>query len=125
MDENGERVYDLIVGKDRKSPLLGRAGISLCSPGAAVPIRELNEYLRRQSVLGNRLTELASGYEPGALRVGVEQSIIDVVKYNKDVIGLGEKESVPIRFVFREPMPNDQQLLQHRKRLLPVTEPRP
>lgn len=41
MDENGKRVYDLIVGKDRTSPLLGPAGVSLYSPGAAVPIHEL------------------------------------------------------------------------------------
>jgi 4-carboxymuconolactone decarboxylase len=119
MDENGKRVYVLIVGKDRTSPLLGPAGVSLYSPGAAVPIRELNEYLRQKGVLGSRLTEIAilvaareidqqyewSGHEPGALRVGVEQSIIDVVKYDKEVAGLGEKESVIIRFgrqLFRE-----------------------
>jgi len=119
MDDNGKRVYDLIVGKDRTSPLLGPAAVSLYSPGAAVPIHELNEYFRRQGVLGSRLTELAilvaareidqqyewSGHEPGALRVGVEQSVIDIIKYNKDVAGLGEKESVIIRFgrqLFRE-----------------------
>jgi 4-carboxymuconolactone decarboxylase len=119
MDENGKRVYDSIAGNNKTAPLTGPAAVSLYSPGVAAPIRELNDYLRTKGVLGGRLTELAilvaareidqqyewSGHEPAALRVGVEQSIIDVIKYNKDFTGLGEKESVIIRFgrqLFRE-----------------------
>ena len=121
MDENGKRVYDFSAGGAGKvAQPTGPGAIALYSPGAAEPMRRLNEYLRREgSLLGNRLTELAilvaareidqqyvwSAHEPAALRAGVAQPVIDVIKYGKDVSGLGEKETVIIRFgrqLFRE-----------------------
>ena len=38
-----------------------------------------------------------SAHEPAALKAGIAQPVIDVVKYNKDVSGVGEKETVVIR----------------------------
>ena len=119
MDENGKRVYDMVAGKDRTTPLLGPGAISFYSPRVAEPMHALNDYLRRESVIGNRFFELCaliaarefdqqyewSGHEPGALRVGLEQKVIDVVKYNKDVAGLSERDSTIIRLgrqLFRE-----------------------
>lgn len=113
MDENGKQVYDHVAGGAGKiaSPT-GPASIELYSPGAAEPLRTLNEYLRRPgNPLGNSITELAilvaaregdsqyiwSAHEPAALKAGVAQPVIDVIKYNKDVSGVGEKEAVVIR----------------------------
>ena len=113
MDEKGKQVYDHVAGGAGKiaSPT-GPASIELYSPGAAEPLRTLNEYLRRQgNLLGNSITELAilvaaregdsqyvwSAHEPAALKAGVAQPVIDVVKYNRDVAGAGEKETVVIR----------------------------
>jgi 4-carboxymuconolactone decarboxylase len=113
MDENGKQVYDHVAGGAGKiaSPT-GPASIELYSPGAAEPLRRLNEYLRRPgNLLGNSITELAilvaaregdsqyvwSAHEPAALKAGIAQPVIDVVKYNKDVSGVGEKETVVIR----------------------------
>ncbi|MBA0087855.1 MAG: hypothetical protein HRJ53_22950, partial [Acidobacteria bacterium Pan2503] len=113
MDEKGKQVYDHVAGGAGKiaSPT-GPASIELYSPGAAEPLRTLNEYLRRQgNLLGNPITELAilvaaregdsqyvwSAHEPAALKAGVAQPVIDVVKYNRDVAGAGEKETVVIR----------------------------
>lgn len=113
MDEKGKQVYDHVAGGSGKiaSPT-GPASIELYSPGAAEPLRTLNEYLRRQgNLLGNPITELAilvaaregdsqyvwSAHEPAALKAGVAQPVIDVVKYNRDVAGAGEKETVVIR----------------------------
>ena len=39
-----------------------------------------------------------SAHEPYGLRQGLEQSVIDVVKYNKDVKGLGDKDATLITF---------------------------
>ena len=39
-----------------------------------------------------------SAHEPAGLRQGLEQSVIDVVKYNKDVAGLAEKDATLITF---------------------------
>jgi|SRR5579872_4729494 len=121
MDENGKRVYDINAGGAGKvAQPTGPSAIALYSPGAAEPLRRLNDYLRREgSVLGNPVTEVAilvaarefnqqyvwSSHEPTALRVGIGQPVIDAIKYGKDVSGLGEKETVVIRLgrqLFRE-----------------------
>jgi 4-carboxymuconolactone decarboxylase len=113
MDAEGKKVYDHIAGGAGKvaSPT-GPASVGLYSPGAAEPLRSLNEYLRRKgNLLGNPITELAilvaaregdsqyvwSAHEPAALKAGITQPVIDVVKYNKEVSGAGEKETVVIR----------------------------
>ena len=46
-----------------------------------------------------------SAHEPAGLRAGLEQSVIDAVKYDRDVKGLAEKDAMLIRFgraLFRE-----------------------
>ena len=121
MDEDGKKVYDLNAGGAGKTVQpTGPGAIALYSPGAAEPLRKLNNYLRRPgNLLGNPITELAilvaaregdsqyiwSAHEPAALKAGITQPVIDVVKYNKDVSGAGEKETVVIRLgrqLFRE-----------------------
>ena len=113
MDENGKKAYDLNAGGPGKiAQPTGPGAISLYSPGASEPLRKLNNYLRRDgNILGNAITELAilvaaregdsqyvwSAHEPAALKAGIAQPVIDLVKYNKDVSGVGEKETVVIR----------------------------
>jgi 4-carboxymuconolactone decarboxylase len=113
LDEDGKKVYDHVAGGTGKtaSPT-GPASVGLYSPGAAEPLRTLNEYLRRKgNLLGTPITELAilvaaregdsqyvwSAHEPAALKAGIPQPVIDVVKYNKAISGAGEKETVVIR----------------------------
>jgi len=121
MDEEGKRVYDLSAGGAGKTVQpTGPGAIALYSPGAAEPLRKLNNYLRRKgNIQGPALTEVAilvaarefdiqyvwSAHDPAALRAGVAQPTIDVIKYGKHVSGLGEKETVIIRMgrqLFRE-----------------------
>ena len=40
-----------------------------------------------------------SAHEPAGLRDGLEQSVIDVVKYDRDVAGLADKDATVIRFL--------------------------
>jgi 4-carboxymuconolactone decarboxylase len=40
-----------------------------------------------------------SAHEPAGLRDGLDQSVIDVVKYDRDVTGLAEKDATVIRFL--------------------------
>lgn len=117
LDAEGKRVWDLIAG-GRGMGKTGPAPVSMYSPGAAEPIHHLNQYLRK-TVAGPRYFELSallaarefdqqyewSGHEPAALRAGLEQSVIDVVKFNKDVAGLPDKDATVIRLgraLFRE-----------------------
>jgi 4-carboxymuconolactone decarboxylase len=112
LDANGKRVWDIVVGPDTKTPQLGPVGISFYSPGIAEQMHYLNEYLRKQSILGRRMTELTiivagremnhqfewAAHSPQAVREGVDQSIINVIKYDKSVSSLGDKDATAIRF---------------------------
>jgi alkylhydroperoxidase family enzyme len=112
LDAEGQRVYDLVVGPGRTTPLLGPGGISLYTPGVAEPMHHLNTYLRQRGVVGPALTEVAilvaaweieqayewSAHEPAARRFGVPEAVIDAIKFDRDVAGLPAKESTIIRF---------------------------
>jgi 4-carboxymuconolactone decarboxylase len=120
MDDKGKKAYDVIAGGPGKTVLpTGPAAIGLYSPGVYEPMRMLNDYLRKDSMLGERLGELAilvaarevdeqyvwGAHEPAALKIGISQTVIDAIKYGREVSGLEEKEAAIIRFgrqLFRE-----------------------
>ena len=105
-----QHVWDYLVGVNGTMPKVGPPPVTIYSPKSAEPIQALNQYLRK-SVVGPRYFELSallaarefdqqyewSGHEPAALRAGLEQSVIDVVKFNRDVTGLAEKDATVIR----------------------------
>jgi 4-carboxymuconolactone decarboxylase len=110
------RVYDAVVGKDangkdRSIPPLGPAATSLYSPGVALPMNQLNQYVRT-SVVGTALYHLCAliaarefdepyewnSHETGAQRANVDQKTIDAVKFNRPLDGLPEKEALVVRF---------------------------
>jgi 4-carboxymuconolactone decarboxylase len=113
MDEDGKRVYDLVMGPQTRTiaGLQGPHGIWMHSPQLGEKLLGASQHLRFHTDLGRRLTELAtlvvareldnqfewSAHEPAALRDGLEPQIIDIVKYRRDPLGLGEKETVIIR----------------------------
>ena len=113
MDEDGKRFYDLVMGPQTRTlaGLQGPYGIWMHSPQLGENLLAASQYLRFQTDLGRRLTELAtlviareldnqfewSAHEPAGLRDGLEPHIIDIVKYRRDPVGLGEKETVIIR----------------------------
>jgi len=118
LDADGRRIWDLIAGASGQIPKTGPAAVTMHSPKAAEPIQLLNQVLRK-TVVGPRYFELSaliaarefdqqyewSGHEPAALRAGLEQSLIDVVKFNRDISGLMEKDATVIRLgraVFRD-----------------------
>jgi 4-carboxymuconolactone decarboxylase len=106
LDENGKRIYDYIRGRNETAPKTGPGGVSLHSPAAAEPIQMLNQALRK-TVIGAKYFEISaliaarefdqqyewSGHEPGALRAGVDQAVIDAIKYNRDLKGLDDKDA--------------------------------
>lgn len=114
MDDLGKKLYDTIVNGQARSiaGLQGPLGIWLHSPRFAEHALPLNYYLRFETDLGRRLTELAilvtareldnqfewTAHEPAALKEGLEPAIIDVVKHRKAVAGLGEKETLIVTF---------------------------
>jgi len=114
MDDYGKRVFDMLADPSRRSlvGLNGPAGIRMYDPRVAEMMNNANLYLRRETGFGDRLTEIAilttaremenqfewSAHEPAGRKAGVEPAIIDVIRFRKPVAGLGEKETLIIRF---------------------------
>ncbi len=108
LDEMGKKAYDNIAGDSRSLVgLQGPNGIRLHSPKLIDGYLAGSLYLRYDTKLGRRLSELAilvtaremnhqfewTAHEPAGQKAGLEQNIIDVVKYRKPILGMGEKEA--------------------------------
>ena len=110
------RVYDAVVGKDpdgkdRATAPMGPAATSLYSPGVALPMNQLNQYLRN-TVVGPAMFQICTliaarefdehyewnSHEAGARRANVDQKTIDAIKFNRPLDGLPEKEALVVRF---------------------------
>jgi len=110
------RVYDAVVGKDadgkeRATPPMGPAATSLYSPGVALPMNQLNQYLRN-TVVGPAMFQLCTliaarefdehyewnSHEAGARRANVDQRTIDAIKFNRLLEGLPDRDALVIRF---------------------------
>jgi 4-carboxymuconolactone decarboxylase len=118
LDAQGQQHYDSVVSPQSRTlvGLRGPSGIWLHSPKLAGFLRAANQYLRFETALDRRLTELAilvvareldnqfewSAHEPAALAEGLDARIIDVVKHRKPFgrLGkqLGKREAVIIAF---------------------------
>lgn len=111
LDAEGRRSFEVINGNDTQIPRLGPPANSLYSPAAAEPYDVLNQRLRK-TVVGPAFFEISTlvpareynqqyewtGHEIGAQRAGVDQKVIDVIKYDRPVTGLPEKEATVIEF---------------------------
>jgi 4-carboxymuconolactone decarboxylase len=121
MDEQGKAFYDAVTGPQSRTlvGLRGPSGIWLHSPELGTRVRAVNQYLRFETGLERRLTELAilvtareldnqfewTAHEPAALKEGLEPAIIDIVKHRRPVSGMGAKEALIVtmgRELFRE-----------------------
>jgi 4-carboxymuconolactone decarboxylase len=111
LDEEGRR----LLAARAFTPGPGPNHVSIYSPRE----RDLGIPSGEKSPVGPRYFQLAvlitareidqqyewSSHEPAGRRQGLEQSVIDVVKYNRDVAGLSDKDATLITFgraLFRE-----------------------
>ena len=112
LDEEGQR---LLAARTNYTPAPGPTHVTVYSPreiDLGIPSGE-------KSPVGPRYFQLAvliiareidqqyewSSHEPAGRRQGLEQAVIDVVKYNRDVAGLSDKDATLITFgraLFRE-----------------------
>jgi 4-carboxymuconolactone decarboxylase len=111
LDEEGQRIFEIINGDDTSVPRLGPPANSLYSLAAAEPYDVMNQLLRR-TIVGRQFFEIStlvparefnqqyewSAHELGAQRSGVSQEVIDVIKYDRPVDGLPEKEATVIEY---------------------------
>jgi 4-carboxymuconolactone decarboxylase len=115
MDDYGKKVFDETT---RPEQLAGtpQPSFRLYSPRLAKPMAEAHYYVKYETGLPDRLLEIAvlvtaremgcqyewtqwetHGRDPHDPR-HIEPAIIDIIKYNKPVVGLGQKETVIIAF---------------------------
>jgi len=111
LDEAGKKAYDrgttpgaTIMG------LQGPAGIQLFSPKTAPHMVAINRYLRFEAGFTPRIREIAilataremdsqfewAAHEPEALKEGVPQSVIDIIKHRRGTEGLDETDAIVI-----------------------------
>ena len=121
LDAEGQRLLDARTNPAAPGP--GPGHITSYSPKIGEGLGPLGRYLgvpRGDAFpLGARYFQLIvlitareidqqyewSAHEPAGLRAGLEQSVIDVVKYDRSVTGLADKDATLIRFfraLFRE-----------------------
>jgi len=114
LDEQGKRAFDEQLNPKYRSivGLQGPSGIWMHSTKMTSVQRECNRLLRQENGFGARLTELAilvaaretnhqfewTVHEPEALKSGLEQDIIDIVKYHRPTDGLAQIEKLFIDF---------------------------
>jgi 4-carboxymuconolactone decarboxylase len=111
LDAEGQRIFEAVNGKDRNEPRLGPPASSLYSLAASEPYDRLNQLLR-QTVVGPQFFEIGTlvparefdqqyewtAHEIGARNAGVDQTVIDTIKYDRPTTALPEKEAAVIEF---------------------------
>ena len=112
LDQLGKQLYDDTVGDARRlTGLQGPGAIRLHSPQSGDAARRILTYLRFESALGARTVELAilvtareldsqfewAAHEPAALRAGVSQELVDVVKHRRPLVGLLDQDATIIQ----------------------------
>ena len=114
LDEAAQKIVDARTNRANPGPGPGAAGAysPTTSEGRGLIGRALGVPTGEKFPLGNRVYQLVvlmtareidqqyewSAHEPMGLRAGLEQSVIDVVKYDRPVEGIPEKDATLIRF---------------------------
>jgi 4-carboxymuconolactone decarboxylase len=111
LDEAGQKAYDRGMTPGATiAGLQGPAGIQLYSPKTAAAASGLNRYLRFEAGFTAHVREVAIlitaremdsqfewvAHEPEALKEGVPQQVIDVIKFRRSTEGLDETDALII-----------------------------
>ena len=111
LDEAGQKAYDRGTTPGATiAGLQGPAGIQLFSPKTAAPSAALNRYLRYEAGFTPHVREVAIlitaremdsqfewvAHEPEALKEGVPQGTIDIIKYRRSTEGIDATDALII-----------------------------
>ena len=104
LDAAGQKIFDAIGNT-------GPTGVRMHNPEFAIFMNQANDYLRTKSGLDPRLAEMVilvgarevdgqyiwTAHEPSGRKAGLEDTIIDVIRYRRPLTGMGEKEAALIQ----------------------------
>jgi 4-carboxymuconolactone decarboxylase len=111
LDEAGKQAYDRATAPGATiAGLQGPAGVQLYTPKMVAHMTAINRYLRFEAGFTPRIREIAIlataremdsqfewvAHEPEALKEGVEQGVIDVIKHRRSTAGLAEADATVI-----------------------------
>ena len=111
LDEAGQKTYDRGTTPGATiAGLQGPAGIQLFSPKTAPHLVAINRYLRFEAGFSPRVREIAIlttaremdsqfewvAHEPEALKEGVPQQVIDIIKHRRSTAGIDDTDATVI-----------------------------
>jgi 4-carboxymuconolactone decarboxylase len=112
MDAKGQKIFDTLPGAGKDEILRGPLAFSAYNPVVAQALHDLHDAAVPGGTLDPHTRELAilvacretnynlewNGHEASGLKAGLDARLIDVVRYNRPLAGLPEKDATVIRF---------------------------
>jgi 4-carboxymuconolactone decarboxylase len=112
MDERGQKIYDTLPGRSPEGVLSGPLAFAAYNPGVAKALHELHDAAVQEGTLNAHVRELAilvacretnynlewNAHEAIGLKAGLDPTIIDVVRHNRALTGVDDKDALVIRF---------------------------
>lgn len=110
VDAKGQKLFETFVSKD--DTLRGPLAFAAYNPAVAQALLELHNAAVTGGTLDAHTRELAilvacretsynlewNGHEPSAVKAGIDARVIDVVRNNRPLDGLNEKDAIVIHF---------------------------
>jgi 4-carboxymuconolactone decarboxylase len=112
MDTKGQKIFDTLPGAGKDGILRGPLAFAGYNPAVAQALYDLHNAAVPGGTLDPRTRELAilvacretnynlewNGHEASGLKAGIDAKLIDVVRSNRPLAGLSEKDATVIRF---------------------------
>jgi 4-carboxymuconolactone decarboxylase len=111
MDDSSQKIFDTLPGRSPEGVLRGPLAFAAYNPGVAKALFDLHN-AAVAGTLNPHVRELAimvacretgynlewNGHEATALKAGVDVRVLDIVRNNRALTGLDEKDAAVIRF---------------------------
>ena len=112
MDERGQKTYDTLPGRSPEGVLRGPLAFAAYNPAVAQALHELHDAAVQEGTLNAHVRELAilvacrethynlewNAHEASGLKAGVDPKVIAVVRDNRALTGVDNKDALVIRF---------------------------
>jgi 4-carboxymuconolactone decarboxylase len=112
MDERAQKIFDTLPGRSQEGVLRGPLAFAAYNPGVAQALFALHNAAVGEGTLDSHVRELAilvacretnyslewNAHSASALKAGVDQKTIDIVRRNGPLTDVNEKDATVIRF---------------------------